>query len=172
MNVKPKIYALGNMDRKGELMEKKPSKAKSGLISEQQPAKIFYREKSQFDIKKLFDVMRGIKKAPDSVKKSLENLSKKNNQPLADLKNILENSNTTTWVKTTYNSGTEKTRTHEKNESPIIFSAKSIPECELELHYEISLNRNLGEMTLLHENKINFLLSLILRQIFLLDCLV
>ncbi len=139
MNVKPKIYASGNMDRKGELMEKTPSKAKSGFISDQQPVKIFYREVSKFDIKKLFDKIRGIKKAPDSVKTSLENLSKKNNQPLADLKNILENSDTTTWVKTTYNSGTKKSGNHEKNESPIIFTAKSNSEWEVEIHYERSL---------------------------------
>lgn len=139
MNVKPKIYALGNMDRKGELMEKKPSKAKSGFIIDQQPVKIFYRDVSKFDIKKLFDKIRGIKKAPDSVKTSLENLSKKNNQPLADLKNILESSDLPSWVKTTYNSGTEKSGNHEKNESPIIFTAKSNSEWRVEIDYERSL---------------------------------
>ncbi len=32
MNVKPKIYALGNMDRKGELMEKNHQKQSLDLL--------------------------------------------------------------------------------------------------------------------------------------------
>lgn len=145
MDVKPKIYALGNMGRKGELMEKEPSKAKSGLISDQPPKKLFYREASKFDVKKLFDKMRGIKKAPDSVKSSLENLSK-NYQSLSNLKNILDkNDNNSGWVKTTYNSGSEKPGSYEKVESPIIFSTKLMSESAVETKYNISITNTTQE---------------------------
>lgn len=125
-----RIITLGNMQGKGELMLNPASK--------KEPEKLFMRKGSTTIFHKLADKIRGIKQAPYSVELSLDSIFTENNIPLINLKNksITEGR----YVKTTYDSGSDKEGIHIRIDKPIIFTSKSLSEIEIDVMEHSSLS--------------------------------